>query len=117
MFKDESGGDQIIEFVGLRAKLYSYLMDDGKEEKKAKGIRKSVIKRTISYEDYKTCLFNLQIQMRKMIVIHSHLHEIYSETIHKVALSPFDDKRIPRKSTYAIRHYRAIENNYNHNQV
>ena len=33
-FKDETGGDQIIEFVGLRSKLYSYIMDDGKEEKK-----------------------------------------------------------------------------------
>lgn len=32
MFKDEAGGLQIIEFVGLRAKLYSYLVDDGKKE-------------------------------------------------------------------------------------
>ena len=33
MFKDEAGGKQIVEFVGLRAKLYSYKMLDGSEEK------------------------------------------------------------------------------------
>ena len=31
MFKDEAGGKQIVEFVGLRAKLYSYKMLDGSE--------------------------------------------------------------------------------------
>ena len=34
MFKDEAGGKQIVEFVGLRAKLYSYKMLDGSEDKK-----------------------------------------------------------------------------------
>ena len=37
MFKDEAGGNQIVEFVGLRAKLYSYKMLDGYEDKKCKG--------------------------------------------------------------------------------
>ena len=37
MFKDEAGGKQIVEFVGLRAKLYSYNMLDGSEDKKCKG--------------------------------------------------------------------------------
>ena len=36
MFKDEAGGNQIVEFVGLRAKLYSYEMLDGSEDKKCK---------------------------------------------------------------------------------
>ena len=34
MFKDEAGGKQIDEFVGLRAKLYSYKTLGGFEEKK-----------------------------------------------------------------------------------
>ena len=38
MFKDEAGGKQIVEFVGLRAKLYSYKMLDGSEDKKCKGL-------------------------------------------------------------------------------
>ena len=37
MFNDEAGGKQIVEFVGLRAKLYSYKMLDGSEDKKRKG--------------------------------------------------------------------------------
>jgi len=56
MFKDEACGKQIEEFVGLRAKLYSYTMhEDGKEEKKCKGVKKLVVRKTISHEDYKNC--------------------------------------------------------------
>ena len=40
MMKDECGGKIMKEFVALRSKLYSFLMDDGKEEKKAKGVEK-----------------------------------------------------------------------------
>ena len=47
MFKDEAGGKQIVEFVGLRAKLYSYKMVGGFEEKKCKGVTKNVTKRSI----------------------------------------------------------------------
>ena len=37
MFKDEPGGKQIVEFIDLRAKLYSYKMHDGSEDKECKG--------------------------------------------------------------------------------
>ena len=57
MFKDENKGKQISGFVGLRPMLYAIKMDDGWEEKKCKGINKSVIKKTISFGDYKDCLF------------------------------------------------------------
>ena len=66
MMKDEAGGKIIEEFVGLRAKLYSYKMFKGKEEKKCKGIKKSVIKKNISHEDYKECLFSKKPQMRML---------------------------------------------------
>ena len=94
MMKDEAGGKIIEEFVGLRAKLYSYKMFEGKEEKKCKGIKKVVIKKQISFDDYKECLFSGASQMRKMNVIRSHQHEIYSETVNKIALAADDDKRI-----------------------
>ena len=94
MMKDEAGGKIIEEFVGLRAKLYSYKMFEGKEEKKCKGIKKVVIKKQISFDDYKECLLSKQPQMRKMNVIRSHQHELYSETVNKIALAADDDKRI-----------------------
>ena len=47
MFKDEADGKQIVQFVGLRAKLYSYKMLDGSEDKKCKGVTKNVTKRII----------------------------------------------------------------------
>ena len=37
MFKDETSGKQIVEFVDLRAKLYSYKMLDGSEDKNVRG--------------------------------------------------------------------------------
>ena len=56
MFKDEANGKVIDEFVGLRAKLYSYKMQEGEESKKCKGVKKSVVKKSITHEDYKKCL-------------------------------------------------------------
>ena len=53
LFKDEVNGEVIDEFVGLRAKLYSYKMFEGEESKKCKGVEKSVVKKSIAHEDYK----------------------------------------------------------------
>ena len=47
MFKDKAGGKQIVEFVGLRAKLYSYKILGGFEEKKCKGVTKNITKSSI----------------------------------------------------------------------
>ena len=69
-------------------------MFEGKEEKKCKGIKKAVKKKQISFDDYVECLFSKKPQMRKMNVIRSHQHEIFSETVNKIALSADDDKRI-----------------------
>ena len=93
MFKDEAMGKSIKEFVGLRAKLYSYKMDKGEESKKCKGIKKRVVEKTITHEDYKTCLLTGKEQLRKMNIIRSYDHEVYTEEVNKVALSAEDDKR------------------------
>ena len=93
MFKDEAMGKSIKEFVGLRAKLYSYKMDKGEESKKCKGIKKRVVEKSITHEDYKTCLLTGKEQLRKMNIIRSYEHEVYTEEVNKVALSAEDDKR------------------------
>ena len=58
LMKDELGGKIITEFVALRPKLYSYKKLDGLEDKKCKGIKKCIVKKTLTFEDYKTCLFS-----------------------------------------------------------
>ena len=108
MMKDECSGEIMSKFVGLRAKLYATKMDNNEESKKCKGISKTVTKNNIAFEDYKNVLFNQTTQMRKMNVIRSHKHEIYTEEINKVALSGNDDKRIvmaDRVQTMAYGHY------------
>ena len=108
MFKDETGGKQIEEFVGLRSKLYSYKLHE-KEHKRCKGVKNNVVAKSITHEDYKNCLRTKEEQLRTMNVIRSHLHDIYTEQINKVALSADDDKRIILEdgvSTLAYGHYK-----------
>ena len=56
--KGELSGEIMTEFVALRAKLYAYRKLEGDENKRCKGIKKCVVKQTLSFEDYKTCLFD-----------------------------------------------------------
>ena len=56
--------------------------------------KKAVVKRSINFEDYKTCLFTGKPQTRTMNVIRSHRHELFTEEINKIALSVNDDKRV-----------------------
>jgi len=110
MFKDEAGGKQIEEFVGLRAKLYSYKISGEEDHKKCKGVKKAVVRKSITHDDYKKCLFTRQEQLRKMNVIRSHLHAVYTEEVNKVALSADDDKRVILAdgiSTLAYGHWRV----------
>ena len=93
MFKDEAAGKIIKEFVGLRAKLYSYKMDEGKENKKCKGVKKQVVEENITHKDYKTCLLTGKEILRKQNILRSYDHEVYTEEVNKIALSAADDKR------------------------
>ena len=92
--KDELGGKIITEFVTLRRKTYSYLTDHGKEDKKAKGTKKCVIKKMIKFNDYKKCLLNDEVILKSQQRFISKKHDIYTEDIIKIALSNNDDKKI-----------------------
>ena len=108
MMKDEAAGKTIKEFVGLRAKLYSFVMDDGKETKKCKGVKKQVVESSIRHEHYKTCLLTGKEHLRKQNILRSYNHEVYTEEVNKVALSAMDDKRYILKDgihTLAWGHY------------
>ena len=92
--KDELGGKIITEFVTLRPKTYSFLTDDGKEDKKAKGTKKCIIKKMINFNDYKKCLLNGEIILKSQQRFISNKHDVYTEDVNKIALSNDDDKRI-----------------------
>ena len=94
LMKDELGGKIITEFVTLKPKTYSYLTDDGKEDKKAKGTKKCVIKRMIKFDDYKNCLLKDKVLLKSQQRFISKKHDVYTEDINKIALSNDDDKRI-----------------------
>ena len=90
-FKDELGGKVMTEFIGIRPKMYSYVGEDS--GKRAKGVKKSVLKKTISHDDYRTCILEKKVYARDMPGLRSYNHVIKGETVHKVALAPLDTKR------------------------
>ena len=123
MIKLENGANIIVLFIGLRPKMYTFKVEtkyekDKKdenikeikmkieEEKKAKGVKKCVIKKTLTSEDYEKCLFSEKKLMRDMNIFRTKYHDVYSTTVNKIALSANDDKRIikPNKiDTFALR--------------
>ena len=94
MFKDELGAKIMIEFCALRAKAYSYRLDDDAENKKAKGTKKCIVKRELTCKNHEDCLFNGEVIKRSQQILRSNHHRIYMEEVNKIALSSNDDKRI-----------------------
>lgn len=96
-FKDETEGVPIAEFCGLRSKMYSVLLDNGKEKKTGKGIKKLAMKKYISHEDYKRCLFSSEIKDQRQLVSFNNLrsidHNIGMYRFTKVGLSCSNDKQ------------------------
>ena len=62
LMNDELGRKFMTKFVGLRTKTYTYLVDDGSEDKKAKDTKKCVIKRKLKFQNYKNCLEASQLK-------------------------------------------------------
>ena len=108
-FKDETSSKIITEFVGLRAKMYSFKTEEY-ESKKAKGVKQSVVKNELKFNDYKRSLFGTEKsdiqQMTKFNTIRSYKHEVYTIEQSKIGLCSFDDKRylIDNINTYAYGH-------------
>ena len=94
LMKDELGGKIITEFVTLRPKTYSFLTDDGKEDKKAKGTRNCIIKKMIKFNDYKKCLLGDEVILKSQQRFISKKHDVYTENINKITLSNNDYKKI-----------------------
>ena len=76
--KDELGGK--IMKVGLRAKTYSYLIDGGSKDKKAKPPKKCVTKRKLKFENYKNCSEATQLEDK---INHIEKNKIYIDSLKK----------------------------------
>ena len=84
IFKDELGGKIMKKFCAIRAKTYTYLMDDDKEKKKAKGIKRCVIKRRLMFENYKDSLFNNKTILKSQLRFKSDHHNVHTEEVIKL---------------------------------
>ena len=93
LMKDELGGEIMTEFVTLRPKMYAYKTGSA-ESKKCKGIKKCVVKKTISFKDYKNCLFSGETSYRSQLMFRSSKHKVKTLEVNKLALSRDNDKRI-----------------------
>ena len=88
--------------------MYFYKVGNS-EPKKCKGIKKCVVEKTISFDDYKRCLFSGEKSHTSQLLFKSRTHEIRMLEVNKLALRREDDKRISIKgvASYAIGHYRV----------
>ena len=94
--KEEIAGVVVEEFVGLKPNMYSYLVDNNGEHKKAKSINKTVVA-TINHDEYNDVLLNKKWLRHSMNRIQSKDHRIGTYEINKISLSCFDDKTYIQK--------------------
>ncbi|CAG2190061.1 unnamed protein product [Mytilus edulis] len=114
LFKDETAGIPIEEFVGLRSKMYS-IKYGVVEQKRAKGILKSVVRNELKHSQYVKCVLGLENKiMCEQNLIRPDKHKLHIVKVHKVALSAYDDKRYIKQNgvdTLAFGHYTIREIN------
>ena len=102
--KGELEGKIMTGFVALTPKSYAYRKLDNKEDKKCKGIKKCVMKKTFDFDDYKNCLLDVKSKSiyKSQLMFRNNKHEIHTVEVNKVALNRDDDKRIVRKDGISI---------------
>jgi hypothetical protein len=91
----KDAGKIVREFVGLRSKMYSLAYEESygiAEKKTAKGIQKAAIKK-LNHSHYRDCLLSHRIHMCQTNQIRSFNHQLYTTSLKKIGLSPYDDKR------------------------
>ena len=98
--KDETNGVPIEEFVGLRSKMYSIKVGID-EKKRAKGVKKNVVKKTLRHDHYKSVLFTRSARKDCMKMIRNDNHNLFTVIQNKTSLSSFDDKRFISDNGYS----------------
>ena len=104
--KDENGGKPIVEFVGLRAKMYSCKMACGAADKKvAKGVSAAVKSRRLRHESYTECLWNGQQTIERTVRLERRNHKIYVVVLYQITLSSHYCERFVLDDKYLTRAY------------
>jgi hypothetical protein len=106
-FKSEEKMDPIMGFVGSRSKMYS-IKTKKDETKKAKGIKKGVVKNNLTYNDFKNSLFDGTKTLISMNTIRSFNHQLMSCEQNKIGLSAYDDKRYILDNGYNTLPYGSV---------
>ena len=96
--KNETRGVAIEEFVGLKPKMYSLLVDTN-EHKKAKDVNKNVVA-TIGHNEYEDVLLKNKCLRHSINRIESRDHRIGNHEINQISLSCFDDKIYVQNNGY-----------------
>ena len=91
--KNEVPQGEIEELVALRPKSYAFRTSNNVVVKKSKGVKRNVLERDISFNDFKDCFMNHIPLTQTMRGIQSFNHHIYSMEKSKLSLSAYDDKR------------------------
>ena len=132
LMKDKACGRTITKVVCLGPKQYAYDIDEyddmcgrefcdghcgkpryvGNGGKKCKGVKKGLVKNTLTVDHYEDCLRNDTTYLAKFNTLRSRRHDITTECVTKVALTAADNKRIiipnnPGHGTLALGHWRA----------
>ena len=120
LMKDELGGKIMTEFVTLSAKIYAYRKIDhlaaqherfvACDEDCCKGTKRCVVAEGLTFDDYKTCLFDGKTIYWEQMLFENKRHKVYTVNKYKVALNRDDDKRIVQADgiTTLARGYVAI---------
>ena len=83
----------MIVFCALRAKAYAYRFDDT-EMKKAKGTKKCIVKRELTFKNYADCFINDEVIIKPQQIFRSDHHRVYTEEVNKIVWNSNDNKRL-----------------------
>ena len=111
VFKDETNGRPAVEYVALKPKMYSLLLNENEDTSKctAKGIKKSFVRKNLRHKSYVNCLKSEETTYASFYTIKSRNHQVRTKKTTKRCLCSFDDKRYIEKDnhkTLAFGHYK-----------
>ena len=116
LMKDELGGKIVIKVFGLRAKTYSYLLDDSSDNKKAKGTKKCVIKRKLKFESYKNCLKISQLDNKRSYLGKSKINVDSLKSDHKEFIK-FNKLILKTQQRFKSERHHAFTKEINYGQM